>query len=603
MRPSTMTARVAALLLAGSLGAQTPGSFTLTILHINDTHSKFEPAQTKLVLDLDDQLKAKPVYVELGGYPQAADVIKKVRAQAVNPVLVHAGDFVQGSLYFTKYEGVADLLFWNSLKPTVATLGNHEFDKGVPFLMNNWLGQTRFNLVSSNVDFSKEPDLAGIAPKPYVIKEVGGQKIGFVGATTGETPFISSPGKNIVFANPIASVQKAVDELARQGVDKIVLVSHLGYDVDKALAAQVAGVDVIVGGHSHTLLGDWKAVGLGDKNPYPTVVKDKAGDTTLIVQAWEWAKVVGDLKVDFDAAGKVVAWKGAPQAVVGNGWYRVYDVPNPKGEPKRIQFTKSGDAVDVKEFDGKAYAAVPDDLKAFYLQDYAKLEAALGRQPALALTSGDKGTRGLIADFQAGVKELQATVAAQVGEDMKRGLNMGPGPVIADAMRAKTGARIALCNSGGIRTDLVQGPLTVAQVYEVIPFGNTLVLMDMKGADVVKALEDGVEFSLAKNGKDFPANALLYVSGVAFDVDVAKANGSRVSNARVGEGAAYQPLEPAATYRVVVNNFMAAGGDLNNALKAVPGQMDTGYIDAEALLDYVKDKTLKNAEPRIKLLP
>ena len=481
MKRTRLVTTALTFLLAGGLGAQAAPDFTLTILHVNDTHSKFEPTQTKLVMDLDDQLKAKPVYVELGGYPQAADIIKKLRAQAVNPVLVHGGDFVQGSLYFTKYEGVADLLFWNSVKPTVATMGNHEFDRGVPFLMNNWLGQTRFNLVTSNVDFSKDPDLAGIAPKPYVVKEVGGQKVGFIGATTGETPFISSPGKNLVFTNPIASVQKAVDELSQQGVTKVVLVSHLGYEVDKALAAQVAGVDVIVGGHTHTLLGNWKAVGLGDKNPYPTVVKDKAGDTTLIVQAWEWAKVVGDLKVDFDASGKVASWTGTPQAVVGNSWFRVYDVPNPKGELKRVQFVKAGDAVEVKEYDGKAYAAVPDDLKAFYLGVYAKMDAALGRQPALALTGGDKGTKALVADFQAGVKELQATVASQVGEDMKRGLNSGPGPVIADSMRAKTGAQIALCNSGGIRTDLVQGPLTVAQVYEVIPFGNTLVLLTMKG--------------------------------------------------------------------------------------------------------------------------
>ena len=585
-------------LLACGLTAQTP-DFTLTVIHVNDTHSKFEPAQTKLTLDLDDQLKAKPVYVELGGFPQAADVIKKVRGKEVNPILVHAGDFVQGSLYFTKYNGLADLLFWNSQKPTIATLGNHEFDKGVPFLMNQWLGQTRFNLVDSNVDFSKDPDLSWVAPKPYVIKEVGGQKVGFVGATTTETPFISNPGKTISFSDPVPAVQKAVDELNKQGVNKVILVSHLGYEADKALAAAVTGVDIIVGGHSHTLLGDFKAVGLGDKNPYPTVAKDKAGDTTLIVQAWEWAKVVGDLKVDFDAAGKVVSWAGAPQAVVGSSWFRVYDVPSPKGELKRVQFVKGDAGVDVKEFDGKGYAAVPDDLKAFYLNVYAKMGAALAKQPMLAVTAGDKGAKGLVADFQAGVKELQATVASQVGEDMKRGLNAGPGPIIADSMRAKTGAQIALSNAGGIRTDFVQGPLTVAQVYENIPFGNTLVLLKMTGANVVKAIEDGVDFGWSKYGHEFPANPLLYVSGIKFDVTPANPNGSRVANTMVQDGAAWKALDPAATYTVVVNNFMAAGGDLYNTLKATPGQMDTGYIDAEALLEYVNGKTLKNPEARI----
>ena len=603
MKPSMSMTRAITFLLAGafSLGAQTVPGYTLTILHVNDTHSKFEPAQTKLTLDLDDQLKGKAVYVELGGYPQAGDVINRLRAKEPNPILVHAGDFVQGSLYFTKYGGDADLLFWNKVKPTVATLGNHEFDKGVPFLLNHLLGQTKFPIVTANVDFSKETELSGIAPAPYVIRTINNQQLGFVGATTSETPFISDPGKNITFSTPILAVQKAVNELTQKGVNKIILVSHLGYDVDQALAAQTRGVDIIVGGHSHTLLGDWNGVGLGAKHPYPTVVKDLAGDTVLIAQAWEWAKVVGDLKVDFNAQGNVVSWVGAPVAVVGSSWFRVYDLPNPKGELKRVQFVK-GASVDVKEYDGKGYVAVDDELKAFYLKDFAKLEAALAKQPSLALTSGDPGLKALVAGFAAGVKELQAMVAAQVGEDLKRGLNQGPGPIIADAMRAKTGAQIALSNTGGIRTDLVQGPLTVAQVYEVIPFGNTLVTMPMKGADVVKAIEDGIDFSLSKLGKELPANPLIYVSGITFAVDLAQPNGSRVSQAAVLEGKAYKALDPAGTYSVVVNNFMATGGDLYNTLKATPGQIDTGFVDAEALLDYVKGMTLKNAEARINVV-
>ena len=169
-------------------------------------------------------------------------------------------------------------------------------------------------------------------------------------------------------------------------------------------------------------------------------------------------------------------------------------------------------------------------------------------------------------------------------------------------MRAYTGVQIGLTNVGGIRIDLLQGPLTTAKVYEVIPFGNTLVTMKMKGSEVVKAIEDGIDFSLGKLGKELPANPLIYVSGTRFDVDITKPNGSRVANAMVLEGSTYKPLDPAATYSVVVNNFMAAGGDLYNTLKATPGQMDTGYIDAEALLDYVKGMTLKNAEARINVI-
>ena len=244
-------------------------------------------------------------------------------------------------------------------------------------------------------------------------------------------------------------------------------------------------------------------------------------------------------------------------------------------------------------FEGVAISATPHfspTLGAF---------ATLGWFPLRADVPLQTSSRSL-AGFQAGVKELQSSVAAQVGEDLRRAMNQGPGPIVADAMRARTGAQIALSNPGGIRTDLPQGPLTVAQVYEVIPFGNSLVLLKMKGDAVVKAIEDGVDFSL-REGKP-PANPLLYVSGIAFDVDPARPFGARVTHAQVLDGTS-RPLDPAATYSVVVNSFMAAGGDHNATLKAAPDPVDTGLIDAEALLDYVKDKTLLNAGARIHLLP
>jgi len=598
-RNSAAAAVLSLLLCLSRAGAQSAPDFTATFIHVNDTHSRFEPAQTRLKLDLGAGLGEKQVYVELGGFPQAADVINRLRARAVNPVLIHSGDFFQGSLYFTKYEGEADLAFWDKMGLTAATLGNHEFDKGPSLLAKHILGRSAFPVVVSNVDFSRETVLGGFAPKPYIIKDLGKQRIGFVGAVTEETAFISSPGKNMIFGDPVRAVQKAVDELTGKGVNKIVLISHLGYDADRVLAARTTGVDVIIGAHSHTLLGDWTTLGLSAGGRYPTVLKNGDGDTVLVVQAWEWAKVIGDLKVDFDAAGKIVSWAGTPAAVVGDSWFRVYDLPDQKGELKRVQFVRSASGVDVGEYDGKGYAPVSGDLEKLYMNDYAALESALAAQPALAVTAGDPGMRMLVAGYQAGIKELQTTVAAQVGEDMRRGLNSGMGPIVADAMRAKTGARIALYNAGGIRSDLAQGPLTVAQVYEVIPFGNTLVVAKMKGSDVIRAIEDGVEFGFAKRNKEFSGSPLLYVSGVKFDLNYSKPDGSRLSNVLVLEGDAYKAIDLSAVYTVVMNSFMAAGGDLFNTLKAAPGKIDTGYIDAEALLEYVKGKTLKNAEPRI----
>jgi len=605
MRRFGAIALVALVLALGAinLGAQDVADFSLTLIHVNDTHSHFDPATVKLTMDLDDSLKAKPVYVHMGGFPAIADVIGRLRAEDPNSLVIHAGDFFQGTLYFTEYLGKADVAFWNLVGLDVATLGNHEFDKGVPVLRDNFLAAVNFPVVTSNVDFSREPSLGALAPAPFIVKTVAGRKIGFIGATTPETPSISSPGPTIAFLDPIAPVQKAVDALHARGVETIILVSHLGYDVDLDLASKVSGLSVIVGGHSHTLLGDWKADGLGSSEPYPTVVTDPSGARVLVVQSWEWGKIVGDIKVDFDRDGKVVSWTSKPVAVVGDGWFRVYDLPNPAGEPKRVQFANSSSGLAIAEYDGKNYVPVSGELAEFYQKDFVKLNAAFAEHPEIMLSGGDPAATKLAAGYAAGVTQLQSQLATQVGEDMKRGLNSGPGPIIADTMRLKTGAQIAMTNAGGVRTDLLQGPLTVAQVYEIIPFGDTLVTMKLSGAQVVSTLEDAVDFALANYGRNFPQNPLTYVSGIKFSVNPDKAKGGRVADAEALQGdGSYAPLDPAATYFVCVNNFIAAGGDKYTTLTSGTDVIDTGFIDAEVLLDWAKDKVLMPTEERIHIV-
>lgn len=597
---------LAALVLAlgaFSLSAQTSSDFSLTLIHVNDTHSHFDPSPTKLTLDLGAPLGDKPVYVQMGGFPELADVINRLRAEDTNSLLIHAGDFFQGTLYFTKYQGEADVAFWNMMGVDAATLGNHEFDKGVPLLRDNFLTKINFPVVSSNIDFSNEPSLTGIAPAPFLVKKIGGHEIGFVGATTSDTPSISSPGPTIRFLDPVASVQRTIDLLHGKGINTIILISHLGYPEDMDLARKVSGLSIIVGAHSHTLLGDWSSIGLTGIGPYPTLIKDQSGATVPIVQAWCYGSAVGDIKVEFDPAGHAVSWSGKPVVVVGDKWFRIYDLPNPAGELKRVQFVQAKDGLQISEYDGKGYRAVSGDLKAFYQNDFTRLEQALAKRPEIALSSGDPKASALAAGFSAGVRQLQAQVATHVGEDMMRGLNTGPGPIIADSMRLKTGTQIAITNAGGVRTDALEGTLTVAQVYEIIPFGDTLVTMKLAGSQVKSTLEDAVDFALANYGTSFPQNPLTYVSGITFNVNPTQAKGSRVSDVRVLQSdGSYNPLDPTATYSVCVNNFIAAGGDKYTTLKSGADAIDTGFGDAEVLLAYVKDQVLRNEKPRIHIV-
>jgi 5'-nucleotidase/UDP-sugar diphosphatase len=577
----------------------------LTILHVGDTHSKLEPTQVRLTLDIAEGLKGKGVYAELGGFPNVMSAVEVLRRAAPYALFLHAGDLFQGTLYFTQFQGVADTEFWNLMKLDVATMGNHEFDKGPAVLRTNLLEKAAFTLVSANVDFSREPQLQTVKVLPYEVRRLQGQEVAIVGLTTVETPFISSPGNNILFNPAALSVQKAADELAARGIDKIVLLSHQGYTEDLELAAVVSGIDVIVGGHSHTLLGNFKAIGLASAGPYPTEAKAKDGSLVLVVHANEWGKILGDLRVNFDSGGVVRSWEAAPRAVVGRQWFRVYDVPNLAGELKRVQFApdKSG-SMAVTEYDGKAFVPVASaEQTEAYRQVHAALLSRLAAEPAVILVDPHPEGAAKLAVYSTGVNQLKGQIIAQAGEDLVRKLNSGTGPIIADGMAWKTGTQVALNNPGGVRININQGPISVATVYELLPFANTLVTMSLKGSDLVKTIEDGADFQISRYGTD-PNNAYLYVSGVRFNLELAMPKGQRVTGVEVqSAGGTYAPLAPEAVYKVVVNNFMAAGGDRYDTLKDIPGKYDTGFNDAEVFMEYIRDKTLVNIpEERIRVI-
>jgi len=577
----------------------------VTILHVGDTHSKMEPTQVRLALDIAEGLKGKAVYAELGGFPNVMAAVEALRRVAPNVLFLHAGDLFQGTLYFTQFQGAADTDFWNLMKLDVATLGNHEFDKGPAILLANLLEKAQFTIVSANVDFGAEPRLQAVKMLPYTVRRLQGQEVGIIGLTTVETPFISSPGNNIVFNEAALSVQKAADELAARGIDKLILLSHQGYAEDLQLAAAVSGIDVIVGGHSHTLLGNFAAIGLASAGPYPTLAKDRDGGTVLVVHANEWGKILGDLRVSFDPAGVVRSWEASPKAVVGRQWFRVYDVPNLAGEPKRVQFAPDkSEAAAITEYDGKLYAPVASAEQAeAYRLVHAALMSRFAAEPAVVLVDPHPEGAAKLAVYSAGVNQLKGQVIAQAGEDLIRRLNSGTGPIIADGMAWKTGAQVALNNPGGVRININQGPISVATVYELLPFANTLVTLPLKGGDLVKVIEDGADFQIARYGTD-PDNAYLYVSGVRFTLQTAKPKGQRVSGVEVRTaGGGYARIEPEAVYKVVVNNFMAAGGDKYDTLKDASGKYDTGFNDAEIFMEYIRDKSLVNIpEERIRVI-
>jgi 5'-nucleotidase len=489
--------------LGGSLFAQ---DFTLTVLHTNDLHAHIDPVKIK-----------NHTY---GGYARQVTLVRKYMASDKNPILLSGGDTFQGTLYFREYTGLADLLFMNMMGYAGMAVGNHEFDLGPPALAD-FVSHANFPLLSANLDFSAEPLLAGKI-QAFATVTVHGEKIGLVGATTPEVEEISSPGPTIKLLDLDSSVQKAVDALHAQGVNKIILLSHLGYGVEKEVATHVKGIDVIVGGHSHTLLGDFSDPNLPKSSgPYPTVEKDPDGNTVLLLSAWEWGKVFGRIVVTFDGHGHVKSWSKDQPIVVDD--------------------------------------SVPEDVVA----------------------------AGAVEAFSKPMLELKHKVIVTLDEDLpSEGSPIhesAMGDCIADAMLdagKKENVEIAIMNGGGVRAPLEKGPVTFEQAIQVQPFGNTLIVMDLTGAQVKQVLEYSLDATASGKGR-----CVQISHGLHFAFDPSKADGARLTGVDLNGS----PLDDGKTYKVMVNNFCANGGDGFDILKNSTGaRVDTGEIDIDAFVDYLK---------------
>ena len=292
-----------AAILALTAGAAS-ADYALTILHTNDFHSRFEP-----ISKYDGPCSAEDAAADacFGGTARLVTAVTEARARDENAILVDGGDQFQGSLFYTYYKGKMAAEFMNKLGYDAMTVGNHEFDDG-PEVLAGFMEAVSFPVLMSNADVSGEKALAGKLKKSTII-EKNGEKLGLIGLTPQDTDELSSPGKNIIFTDPVDAVQAEVDKLTAEGVTKIIVLSHSGYAVDKKVAAGTTGVDVIVGGHTNTYLSntDEKAEG-----PYPTMVND-----TAIVSAYAYGKFLGELKVVFDDAGVVKEASGAPLIMNG----------------------------------------------------------------------------------------------------------------------------------------------------------------------------------------------------------------------------------------------------------------------------------------------
>ncbi|MEO3471006.1 5'-nucleotidase C-terminal domain-containing protein [Roseomonas sp. CAU 1739] len=296
------------LLLGAALAAPTlrtalaQAAHRLRLVHVNDFHSRHEPVvrATGAACRTNDPC--------LGGSARLAGAIGAAKAEAAaagrGVVAVDAGDEFMGSLFYTQHRGAAELAVMKAWGCEAMTLGNHEFDNGAENLAR-FIAGADFPILAANIDTRAEPALAG-RTRPWWDTTRGGARIAFIGVTTPETPLLSSPGRNLRFTDPAEAAARAIAEIRATGPATIVLLSHLGYDVDRRMAAQVAGLDVIVGGHTHTLLANEPDA----DGPFPVLV-DGPDRAVRIVQTGAYGRFLGMLDLDVATDGRIAAFGGA----------------------------------------------------------------------------------------------------------------------------------------------------------------------------------------------------------------------------------------------------------------------------------------------------
>ncbi len=459
--------------------------------------------------------------------------------------------FFSGTLYFTEFQGQDALEFMNLMGYDAFVPGNHEFDLGDAEEGHQALAAffegAEFPILGANLDFSAGPEFAAIlgdslSADPQdgqlydgIIVEHQGEQIGIFGLSTQDSETISSPGQ-VTISDYRQAAEAMVASFEEQGVNKIIALTHLGYDSDPSmgndllLAEHVDGIDIIIGGHSHTQV-----------SPPMLLSENRDGEAltpTAIGQAGEYGQHLGVMQVTFDDSGVVVDVSGELLAVDDRE-------SDPDAAERLAPYTAAIEELRDTQVGAKVITALPNPRH--------------GNGDEQSVRANETALGNLITDAQ-----LQA--AQQVAPDTV----------------------MAIQNSGGIREAIETGDVTVGDLIAVQPFGNRLTLLDVTGAELLETFEIALANAPDENG------GFLHVSaGVELVYDSDKPVGERLVSLKVAQEGAMQAIDSERTYTIATNNFTAAGGDSHAALGAAydDGRNTiVGNTDWEMLRNYMVDR-------------
>lgn len=526
------------LLLASCATTQHPIATTpveVQILAINDFHGNIETPEGTIPITGADGID---VDSRVGGAAQLAATLGTLRAGHKNSITVAAGDLIGASPLASAWfldEPTVDALSLAGLE--LAAVGNHEFDKGsgelirmqnggcekfttrVPCQLEPFKG-ARFTYLAANV---VRADGTTLFPAT-AIRQYGPVKVGFIGMTLKDTGILASPAgvAGLSFADEAATANALVPALKAQGADAVVLLIHQGGKAPKPYQASscegLAGPILDILDHLDPAI---RTVVSGHTHQAYACTLDRGGAPRLLTSAGKYGFMVSDIRLSFDPSTHgLLATAARNLPVQANG------AVDPKVEALTTRYVKA--AAPVAE----------------------RVVGTLNRPAPRSESEGESPAAALVADAELAAAKL-------------------PG---------KGGAQIAFTNATGVRTGLFpksDGSVTFGQVFQMQPFGNNLVTKSYTGAQLKAALEQ--QFRTV-DGAGRVVSLLIPSQGFRFRYDLARPQGDRITLMEL-DG---RPIDPGASYRVTVNNFLSSGGDGFSAFAVGTDAVDSG-LDLDAM--------------------
>ena len=553
-------------------------SYRLSIAHINDTHSNFEPSPVQFTLIANQQ--SYKLEGHSGGYARLGFQIDQARQQAASEqcpfLFLHGGDSFQGTLYFREFQGAANAHLLNLLKPDAMVLGNHEIDAGNS-PVQAFLNRIDFPVLAGNMDLSHEDRLKvgrlyghpmlydfddSSETAKVLIKPFHDTKMAIIGITLDQMRLIARPDPDTHFVNAIDTTRATIARLTRQGIKHIIVLSHLGLEQDRELAEHVDGISLIIGGHSHTLQGSMSDIGLSDI-PYAETI-----NATPILHAGKYAETLGLADIVFDQHGQVTN-------LVGNNYFML------------------DNNINVTQADGKATSSALSE----------QLIEQLFAHPSIKDAQHDEQIHQVIhTQYRPALDALENQILAHIPRDfvhtrlpskhLPHGSEIAPWvsrSMYKAAKLIEPNIDFALHNAGGVRQSLNKGQLSLADVVgRILPFELPLTLYQIMGKYVIEALESSINSATNNGIMGTGAGSFPYPYGLRYFYDGKQIKGQRITQVEIYKQDAWQPLEANKLYIGVSSAYTAAGKEGYDALLHAHWQQPIEHQTLpEAFIDFV----------------